>query len=371
MIFRNGIFSSESVTKGHPDKVADQISDAILDECLKQDPNSRVAIETMVSENLVIVAGEVTTEAKVLYDFEVRNVVKEIGYTHDGIGFKDSDLECIVKIKPQSPDISQGVTEGTGLFRAQGAGDQGMMFGFACKDTPELMPLPISLAHGLTRKLAEVRKTGEIPYLLPDGKAQVSVSYIQGRPVVEAVVVSSHHLEDVDLEEIREDIRIAVINPVCGYLMTDATRVFVNPTGRFVEGGPKADVGLTGRKIIVDTYGGMGRHGGGAFSGKDPSKVDRSGAYAARQVAKSVVAIDLAEICEVQIAYAIGYSKPVGIAVESFGTGDNGRIERYVTENFDLTPRGIVNRLDLRKPIFRATAVNGHFGNELFPWERV
>ena len=367
------LFSSESVAEGHPDKVADQISDAVLDAMLGGDPKSRVACETMVTTGLALVAGEITTQSTVDIPDLVRNTIRDIGYTHHSMGFDADTCAVLVSLDKQSPDIAMGVDEDEG--REQGAGDQGMMFGFASDETPELMPLPIMLAHRLVRKLAEVRKDGTLPYLRPDGKAQVSVRYEGSKPVsVEAVVVSTQHDEKVTQEQIREDLVQHVVKPVVdeGYL-TSETRYHINPTGRFVVGGPQGDCGLTGRKIIVDTYGGFARHGGGAFSGKDPSKVDRSAAYATRWAAKNVVAAGLAQRCEIQVAYAIGVAKPVSIMVDTFGTNqvDEEKIEKAVRAVFPLTPRWIVDELNLLRPIYQQTASGGHFGREGLPWEEI
>ncbi len=364
------LFTSESVTEGHPDKIADQISDAILDACLAQDPMSRVACETLTCTGLVVIAGEITTQAYVDFQSLVRSTVAEIGYTHSEYGFDSNTCAVISTINKQSPDIAQGVDTG-------GAGDQGMMFGYATNETPELMPLPISLAHRLAEKLSEVRKSGLMPYLRPDGKSQVTVEYSEvGKPSrVDAVVISTQHDENVTNEKLRAEIMEHVIKAVIpAELLDDETRFHINPTGRFVIGGPMGDSGLTGRKIIVDTYGGMGRHGGGAFSGKDPTKVDRSAAYMARYVAKNIVAAGLADRCEVQLAYAIGVAEPVSVLVDTFGTGpaDADRLEELVRANFKLTPAGIIESLDLRRPIFKKTAAYGHFGRsgEDFTWER-
>ena len=354
------IVSSESVTEGHPDKIADQISDAMLDRILAVDDDARVACETLVTTGLVFVAGEITTDAYVHVPDVVRETVEGIGYTDGAFGFDCKTCAVLSSIDRQSPDIAQGVDTG-------GAGDQGMMFGYATDETPELMPMPIMIAHHLTRRLAEARKAGEVPWLRPDGKSQVSVQYDDGRPVaVRAVVVSTQHAPDVTQQTIDEGVRECVIRPVLaasGLEHADPT-IYINPTGRFVVGGPQGDAGLTGRKIIVDTYGGMARHGGGAFSGKDPSKVDRSAAYAARWVAKNIVAAKLARRCEVQLAYAIGVRDPVSIMVESFGTGTvpEPALERAIREVFDLTPGGIISALALRAPIYQATAAYGHFG---------
>ncbi len=380
------LFTSESVTEGHPDKIADQISDSILDALLKEDPASRVAVETLITTGLVHVAGEVTTEAYADIPTIVRDKVIEIGYDSSKKGFDGLSCGVSVSIGSQSPDIAQGVEsayearegEGTDELDKQGAGDQGLMFGFACEDTPELMPLPIMLAHRLSSRLSTVRKSGMIPYLRPDGKTQVTIEYAGDKPVrLDTVVVSSQHASDIDLKTLlTPDIREHVVDPELADLgiETDGYRLLVNPTGRFEIGGPMGDAGLTGRKIIIDTYGGMARHGGGAFSGKDPSKVDRSAAYAIRWVAKNVVAGGLARRCEVQVAYAIGKAHPVGLFVETFGTGavPDDRIQEAVTAVFDLRPAAIIRDLDLLRPIYAQTAAYGHFGRELpdFTWER-
>ena len=363
------LFTSESVTEGHPDKMADQISDAILDACLAQDPFSRVACETLTCTGLVVIAGEITTSAYVDFQSVVRGVVASIGYDNALYGFDANTCAVISTINKQSGDIAMGVDTG-------GAGDQGMMFGYATNETPELMPVPISLAHKLTRRLSEVRKSGLMSYLRPDGKSQVTVEYdANQKPVrVDAVVISTQHAESVGNEELRADILKHVIQAVIPANLLDAgTKYHINPTGRFVIGGPMGDTGLTGRKIIVDTYGGMGRHGGGAFSGKDPTKVDRSAAYMARYVAKNIVAAGLAERCEVQLAYAIGVAEPVSVLVDTFGTGtvDEDKLEALVRANFSLTPKGIMESLNLRRPIYKATAAYGHFGREGkdFTWE--
>jgi S-adenosylmethionine synthetase len=366
--------TSESVTEGHPDKVCDQISDAILDNLIAQDPESRVAVECMVTTGSVHVAGEVTTKGFVDAQRIARQTLKEIGYTDPRYGMDCEDAGVWVAIHGQSQDINQGVTAGMGDDKEQGAGDQGMMYGYACNETEELMPLPIMLAHKLTRRLAVVRKTGIIRGIGPDGKSQVSVEYVDGKPKrVSAVVISNQHLEEVDIEFLRSEIKEKVISPICKDYIDEDTKIYINPTGRFVTGGPEGDAGLTGRKIIVDTYGGIGRHGGGAFSGKDPSKVDRSAAYAARYVAKNIVGAELADKCEVQLSYAIGIAKPTSINIDCFGTNKipEEKIVKLVYDNFNLTPRGIIESLNLKRPIFRKTAAYGHFGREDgdFSWE--
>ena len=369
-------FTSESVSEGHPDKVCDQVSDAVLDAILTEDPTARVACETMVKTGFVALAGEITTSVRIEFPEVVRAVVKDIGYTSSEMGFDATTCAIFTAVERQSPDIAQGVNEGDGLHKEQGAGDQGLMFGFAVDETPELMPMPISLSHKLVRKLAELRKAGAVDWLRPDAKSQVTVDYEDGRPVrVDTVVVSTQHHEKASHATIEEFVREQVVKAIIPAELLDAkTRYFINPTGRFVLGGPYADAGLTGRKIIVDTYGGMGRHGGGAFSGKDPSKVDRSAAYYARYIAKNVVASGLARRAEVQIAYAIGVAQPVGVYVQTFGTSSvpEEKIAEYVLKNFDMRPKAIIDQLQLLRPIYRPTAAYGHFGrNEPgFTWER-
>ena len=369
------LFTSESVTEGHPDKMSDQISDAILDALLEQDSSSRVACETLVTTGMVVVAGEVTSKALVDMQKVVRNTIEEIGYIDSKMGFDFKTCAVLISLDKQSPNIAQGVNEGEGAHTEQGAGDQGLMFGYACEETPELMPLPIQLAHRLTERLTEVRKSGTLEYLRPDGKSQVTVRYVDGEPKsIEAVVISTQHSEDVSQEKLQEDIISNVINEVIpSKYLNGSPKFHINPTGLFVIGGPQGDCGLTGRKIIVDTYGGMGRHGGGAFSGKDPSKVDRSAAYAARHVAKNVVAAGLASRCEVQLAYAIGVAEPVSVSVDTFSTGkiEEAKIINLIRDNFELKPAGLINYLKLLRPIYRKTSAYGHFGREFpeFTWE--
>lgn len=363
------LFTSESVTEGHPDKISDQISDAVLDAALTADPKARVACETLVTTGLVVVAGEITTDAVLDYSKIARETIREIGYTHSSYGFDCDTCAVLSALDRQSPDIAMGVDTG-------GAGDQGLMFGFACNETAELMPLPIQLAHQLTRRLSEARKSGELPYLRPDGKSQVTVEYRDGRPFrVDAVVISSQHADDVTNEQLRSEIQKQVIeHTVSSELLDKNTKYHINPTGRFVTGGPKGDAGVTGRKIIVDTYGGYAPHGGGAFSGKDPTKVDRSAAYMARYIAKNIVAAGLAERCMVQLAYAIGVADPVSVYVNTEGTGriSEGALAKLVRDNFELTPGGIIESLNLRRPIYKATAAYGHFGRseDSFTWEK-
>ncbi|MDR1575525.1 MAG: methionine adenosyltransferase [Treponema sp.] len=374
---RSYFFTSESVGEGHPDKLCDQVSDAILDACLKEDPQSRVACETFASTSLVLVGGEITTKTFVDFQDVVRKVVEEIGYTHPAYGLDCNSMAVLDMIHSQSPDISQGVS-GTGLKKykgQQGAGDQGMMFGFACNETKELMPLPIMLAHKILLQATKLRKNKTVKWLRPDSKSQVTLEYEGHKPVrIDAVVVSHQHDPDVSYKEIESGIIEGIIKPILEPtgLLDKKTQYFINPTGRFVVGGPFGDTGLTGRKIIVDTYGGMGRHGGGAFSGKDPTKVDRSAAYMARYVAKNIVAAKLAQRCEIELAYAIGVPFPVSVMVDTFGTStvDEGRIENAVRKVFDLSPAGIIKGLDLRHPIYRKTASYGHFGRAEFPWEK-
>jgi len=372
---KNYLFTSESVTEGHPDKICDQISDAILDECLKQDPQSRVGIETCTKTGMILTAGEITTQANLNIPKIVRKTLKEIGYTKSSYGIEYKTCAVMVQVEEQSPDISQGVTAGEGEYKEQGAGDQGMMFGYACNETKELMPLPIQLAHELTKKLASVRKNREILYLGPDGKSQVTIEYENDKPKrIETIVISSQHAEEISQETLKKDILGKVINPICENLMDENTKIYINPTGKFVRGGPHADTGLTGRKIIVDTYGGVGRHGGGAFSGKDPTKVDRSAAYAARYIAKNIVAAELADKCEIQLAYAIGIAEPVSINVETFGTGKISEelLSKLAKKHFPTKPQDILEQLNLKRPIYRKTASYGHFGRneEDFTWEK-
>ena len=377
------MFTSESVTEGHPDKMCDQISDAVLDACLEQDPYSRVACETATKTGYVMLLGEITTEAFVNFDELVRKVVVEIGYDRAKKGFDGNTCGVLSAIASQSPDIDMGVSKSLEAkegdeneLDAIGAGDQGMMFGYACNETPTLMPMPIFLAHKLTRRLSEIRKDGTLEWLRPDGKAQVTVEYAYGKPKrVDTVLVSTQHAPDISQEDVRAAVIEHIIMPVLPPdMVDDDVKIYVNPTGRFVIGGPLGDAGVTGRKIIVDTYGGMGRHGGGAFSGKDPTKVDRSAAYAARWAAKNVVAAGLADRCEIQVAYAIGVAHPLSVNVETFGTGKiaDEKIAELITEHFDLRPGAIIRDLDLRKPIYRKTAAYGHFGRDdiEFPWER-
>ena len=372
---RRFLFTSESVSEGHPDKMADQISDAVLDALIAQDPYSRVGCETLVNTGVAIVSGEITTNAQIDTAQVVRNTIRDIGYCSSEMGFDHASCSVIIALDKQSPDIAQGVNEGEGVDLEQGAGDQGLMFGFACDETDVLMPFPITYAHRLVKQQSEVRRKGTLPWLRPDAKSQVSVRYEDGRPVsIDTVVLSTQHGDEVDHKTISEAVIEEIIKPVLPQAMvTDQTRYLVNPTGRFVVGGPHGDCGLTGRKIIVDTYGGSAHHGGGAFSGKDPSKVDRSAAYAIRYVAKNVVAAGLAAQCEVQVAYAIGVAEPVSLMVNTAGTSvvEEETIEKLVREHFDLRPKAIIEDLDLLRPIYRKTAAYGHFGqDEDFPWER-
>ena len=367
---RTTYVTSESVTEGHPDKICDRVSDAVLDVLLDEDPNSRVAVECLVTTGTVIVAGEVTTQGYADVQRIVRDTLKDIGYTNPEFGIDNEDAGVLVSIHEQSADIAMGVDADE--EKEQGAGDQGMMYGFACDETPELMPLPIMLAHRLTRRLAEVRKSGEIEGIGPDGKSQVTVEYLGDRPQrLDTVVISTQHLDSTEIDALRQEVTAKVIRPVCEGHMDDQTTIHINPTGQFVIGGPQGDTGLTGRKIIVDTYGGVGRHGGGAFSGKDPSKVDRSATYAARYVAKNIVAAGLARRCEVQLSYAIGVPKPVSINIDTDGTHviPEERIAELVDKHFDLTPKGIIEHLDLKRPIYRETSAYGHFGRPEFSWE--
>ena len=370
---RKYIFTSESVTEGHPDKICDRISDSILDSFLKNDPDARVAVETMTTTGVVIVAGEVTSTHRMDVQEIVRNEINDIGYNKPEFGFDGNTCSVLVSLHEQSPDISVGVTSNE--LREQGAGDQGLMFGFAINETPEFMPLPITLAHNLSLRLSQVRKKKELDWVRPDGKSQVSILYEDNKPKsIDTIVLSTQHSPDISQEQINEEITKFVINPVCSNWITSETKVFVNPTGRFVIGGPPGDTGLTGRKIIADTYGGMGRHGGGAFSGKDPTKVDRSACYMARYISKNIVAAELATKCEVQIAYAIGVAKPISIMVDTFKTSkvDEEQIENKVKQIFDTSPAGIIRTLDLKKPIYKKTSAYGHFGRRDvdFSWEK-
>jgi S-adenosylmethionine synthetase len=380
MTLQNFIFTSESVSEGHPDKVADQVSDSILDAIMAHDPRGRVACETLVKNNVVILAGEITSAARVDYENIARQVIRDIGYTEPKLGFDSETCSILSYISQQSPDISQGVNEGEGAFKEQGAGDQGIMFGFACDETADLLPLPISLSHQLMLEISHHRKEKGVSFLKPDAKSQVTVRYESTKPVaVETVVLSTQHAEETTLEEVRDYVIEQIIKKVIpGNLLTKETTFLINPTGKFVIGGPVGDCGLTGRKIIVDTYGGYSRHGGGAFSGKDPSKVDRSAAYAARHIAKNVVASGAAGMCEVQLAYAIGVAQPVSIYVNTFDTGrvPDAHICSAVTEIFDLSPKGIIESLDLLRPIYRKSAAHGHFGRKPTPdghfsWEKL
>ncbi|HYY49417.1 MAG TPA: methionine adenosyltransferase [Nitrososphaeraceae archaeon] len=370
---RRSVFTSESVTEGHPDKICDQISDAILDEFLRQDPESRVAVESLTTTGIVFVAGEVTSKGKIDMQKIVRNTIWEIGYDKPEYGFDYNSCSVLASLHEQSPDISIGVNAAKN--KDQGAGDQGLMFGYATNETPELMPLPITMAHKLTMKLSQVRKKKELSWIRPDGKSQVSVVYEDFKPkAIDTIVISTQHEPDISLNQLRDEVIDKVIRPVCDNWIDNKTKFFVNPTGRFVIGGPPGDTGLTGRKIIADTYGGMGRHGGGAFSGKDPSKVDRSACYMARYIAKNVVAAELADKCEVQIAYAIGVAEPVSVMIDTFRTGkvSEERIENKVEKTFDMRPGEIINTLDLKRPVYKNTAVYGHFGRDEpgFTWEK-
>jgi len=372
---RKYLFTSESVSEGHPDKLADQISDAVLDNCLEDDPQSRVACETYTTTGMVLVGGEITTNTYVDIQEVTRGVAKRIGYDRPEYGLDYESMAVLNTIHSQSPDISQGVSEGQGMYQEQGAGDQGMMFGYACDETPELMPAPIMYSHKLLMKAAEIRKSGGVTWMRPDAKAQVTLEYEGHTPKrIDTIVFSQQHDDEIGYEDLKKSLIKKVIQPVLGptNLLTDDTKFFINPTGRFVIGGPHGDTGLTGRKIIVDTYGGMGRHGGGAFSGKDPSKVDRSAAYMARHIAKNLVASKLCTRCEVELAYAIGVSAPVSVMVETFGTAtvEEERLEKAVREVFNLTPAGIIKYLDLLKPIYLKTAAYGHFGRDEFTWEK-
>ncbi len=368
------LFTSESVTEGHPDKVCDAISDAVLDAALAGDKYSRVACETLVKTGFVVIAGEITTKSSIDFGKIARKAIKDIGYTSSDIGFDADTCGILIAVEPQSPDISQGVTEGQGLHKDQGAGDQGLMFGYACDETPELMPAPIMYAHQLSKQLAAVRKKNAVDFLRPDGKSQVTVEYENDVPKrIETVVVSTQHGPEVKHKALKEAVMELVIKKALPkHLLDSKTKYFVNPTGRFVVGGPCGDAGLTGRKIIVDTYGGMGRHGGGAFSGKDPSKVDRSACYYARFVAKNIVAAGLAKKCEVQVAYAIGVAQPMGVYVQTFGTGkiDDEALAAYVMKNFDMRPRALIEELDLLRPVYQPTSSYGHFGRSEFTWEK-
>ncbi|MFH1427159.1 MAG: methionine adenosyltransferase [Patescibacteria group bacterium] len=370
------LVTSESVTEGHPDKICDQISDGIYDEMLKQDPDSRSAVESFCTTGLVVVGGEVTTRGYVNIDQVVRKVLREIGYDRQEYGFCCDDVGVLSSIHEQSPDISQGVSAGEGEYKEQGAGDQGLMIGYAVNETPELMPLPIMLAHKLVKQLAKVRKEGILPYLRPDGKSQVTLEYNNGQVVrAETIVIAAHHSDKVRMKKLRADIREKVVEPIVGDLIDKKTKFFINSTGRFIIGGPPADTGLTGRKIVVDTYGGVVSHGGGCFSGKDVTKVDRSGAYMARYVAKNVVAAGLADKCQLQVAYAIGVAEPVGIYIDTFNTNkiEEDKILELVKKHFDFRPKAIINHLDLKRPIYRKTAAYGHFGrhDEDFTWEKI
>ena len=370
------LFTSESVSEGHPDKVADQISDSVVDAIFKEDPSARIACETMINTGMVVLSGEITTSASIDYEAVARNTIREIGYTSDKVGFDSDSCKVLLSIDKQSPDIAQGVNEGEGVDLDQGAGDQGLMFGYACNETDVLMPCPITYSHLLVKRQADIRKDGKLDWLRPDAKSQVTVVYKENKPIsIDTVVLSTQHDPDIEHKNIEESVINEIIKPVLPEnMITDKTRYLVNPTGRFVIGGPVGDCGLTGRKIIVDTYGGMARHGGGAFSGKDPSKVDRSAAYAARYVSKNIVAAGLAERCELQLSYAIGVAEPTSIRVETFGSAKVGqeKLIKAIRDNFDLRPKGIINMLDLLKPIYKQTASYGHFGRADIdlPWEK-
>jgi len=370
------LFTSESVSEGHPDKVADQISDSVVDAIFKEDPAARIACETMINTGMVVLSGEITTSASIDYEAVARNTIREIGYTSDKVGFDSDSCKVLLSIDKQSPDIAQGVNEGEGVDLDQGAGDQGLMFGYACNETDVLMPCPITYSHLLVKRQADIRKDGKLDWLRPDAKSQVTVVYKENKPIsIDTVVLSTQHDPDIEHKNIEESVINEIIKPVLPEnMITDKTRYLVNPTGRFVIGGPVGDCGLTGRKIIVDTYGGMARHGGGAFSGKDPSKVDRSAAYAARYVSKNIVAAGLAERCELQLSYAIGVAEPTSIRVETFGSAKVGqeKLIKAIRDNFDLRPKGIINMLDLLKPIYKQTASYGHFGRADIdlPWEK-
>ena len=374
-MLKDFMFTSESVTEGHPDKMADQISDAILDAMLTQDPKSRVACETMITTGLVVVAGEITSKSNIDFQSVIRNTIKNIGYDHSAKGFDCNTCGVMVALDKQSPDIAQGVNEGEGTFTEQGAGDQGLMFGYACNESANFMPMTIDLSHQLAKKLSDVRKNGTLPLLRADGKTQVTAQYEGGKiKRLDAIVVSSQHAEEMTLKQVQDGIRAEVINKVIpANLIDNNTKFYINPTGRFVIGGPMGDCGLTGRKIIVDTYGGHGAHGGGAFSGKDPSKVDRSAAYAARHVAKHIVAAGLAEKALVQVAYAIGVAQPMSFLVETYGTEkvDHKKLTDVINKMFDMKPRAIIERLGLLKPIYSPSAAYGHFGRDIFPWEKL
>ena len=370
------LFTSESVSEGHPDKVADQISDSIVDAIFSEDTTARIACETMINTGMVVLSGEITTSANIDYQTVARNTISEIGYTSEAMGFDSDSCEVLVSIDKQSPDIAQGVNEGEGMDLDQGAGDQGLMFGYACNETDVLMPCPITYSHLLVKRQADIRKSGQLNWLRPDAKSQVTVAYEDSKPIsIDTVVLSTQHDPDIEHKDIEKAVIDEIIKPVLPEnMITSKTRYLVNPTGRFVIGGPVGDCGLTGRKIIVDTYGGMARHGGGAFSGKDPSKVDRSAAYAARYVAKNIVAAGLAERCELQLSYAIGVAEPTSISIETFGTGkaDQEKLIGAIRDNFDLRPKGIINMLGLLRPIYQQTAAYGHFGRSDIdlPWER-